>query len=44
MALPREVTTEIETVGTEFEVRISKAPFPTIWAKFGDGRKHPPLG
>ena len=43
MALPREVTTEIETVGTEFEVWISKVPFPTVWAKFGDGRKPPPL-
>ena len=43
MALPRDVTTEIKTVGTEFEAGISKASFPTVWAKFGDGRKHPPL-
>ena len=43
MAVPREVTTKIETVGAKYEVRVSKAPLPTVWAKFGDGRKHPPL-
>ena len=43
MAVPREVTTKIETVGAKYEARVSKAPLPTVWAKFGDGRKHPPL-
>ena len=42
MAVPREVTTKIETVGAKFEARVSKAPLPTVWAKFGDGRKPPP--
>ena len=43
MAVPREVTTKIETVGADFEVRVSIAQFPTVWATFRDGRKHPPL-
>ena len=43
MAVPREVTTKIETVGAKYEARVSKAPLPTVWAKFGDGRKPPPL-
>ena len=43
MEVPREVTTKIETVGAKYEARVSKAPLPTVWAKFGDGRKPPPL-